>query len=369
MKKKFTRFLSCVLVVVLLFGNVLQAEGISNQDDIVYITYHSGMPDGLSYTKAYSSEECIDGIVDVEEIFKFYSLYKNQVFIGWETDENIRMIDEDFLLLEDGKKNYDLYAEWCDVVLGHNEIFCFADYEKRYNMTPSDYSAMLSNYLRNYFCTPMPSLLINLVLSTFPLWKFNCCFGFTLSIALQHLGMIDLLSEQGVEDVYSLEETDELWSHLHYYLAQCVSNILFMNKSLVPGSEIYKKNTEAMFNAVKSGELVMLCAINRERFALFHSVLLCGAYDDEYGNHVIIVYDPSHPDRYSKGEGKMIISPDFSELYCQAYKGTLDSFGWYSDFSQFDSFKIDRTGSSDAWKTAFQNHIKFYYGRIIKGIF
>lgn len=361
MKKVMSKIVSVCLIIALLSGLAIVVQA---KDNRLTVTYHSGKDDSDSYTVEY--DKSYNNSIQLEAYYKNYAKYEDVVFAYWSLNdkESSSSISDNILFFDESKSEIDVYAHWCPVTLKHSEIYSFADSERKYSMTKSDFKAMEKNFLRNYFLGPLPGALVATVMSIFPLFKFHCCFGFNLSIALQHLGKIDLLSEQGVNTVSELKETELLKSHLNYYLAQCVSNILFMNSSINPGTDLYKRNVKAMYESVKDGNLVMLCGKNKDVFKIFHSILLCGAYEDEQENRYVIVYDSSHPDRYATGEGKMKISADYSTMETRAFKGTIDAFGWYSDFSQFDSFKIDGTGDTKICKKAMKEHWKYYFENI-----
>ncbi len=302
--------------------------------------------------------------------------HHNELFVGWAKagDEgNTVLYDAD----EDIVKTEGLREVWVKMVLDESEIFSFNNYHgyfdemtgEHYYMSDDDYRMMLLQIFKNFAPAIVPASILAAVLATYPKWKWiGSCYGMAAVTALQHFGKIDVLSAQGASSVSELENTPELISTINYYQAQQASSWLTENKAYVPGDSVYKTQLQNMYASALEGNLIIFTFF--ESVALVssgHSVLLTGAYTDAKGNHVFVTYDVNKPWHYRNGyTDRFIVSPDWSSV---EYSGeTIGACNWTDDFDQFDSFKIDGSGSITTWYGVLFEHIANVFNTLIQAI-
>ena len=282
------------------------------------------------------------------------------------------------------KKNMSLYAVYGDISFTPEEAFTFDnDYDPftvnsvtfsgsdgnsfsyvPYYMTPEDYAAMISNLARVHALTPMTYPIAGadlLLAASYPLRSFmGSCYGISVTTALQHLGMIDMLPmQEGAENVRDLEPTPELVSFINYYQAQSMRSLIADNSVANPGSAAYTYQLKQLYDTVKAGNLV------RFGFSLLnnptpnHEILIIGAYDDLEGNHVLLTYDSNYGSDFAGGDivTTFVINPDFTYMESDRYNYVY-SFYWSDDFSGFESFRQDGSGDPFAFGKSLIARIK-----------
>lgn len=275
-----------------------------------------------------------------------------------------------------------LYSVYTDILLRPDESYSFDnDYDSfavtgvsvnyegvelltltNYYMERADVLALLKNYSKTLGITPLGFVAIReALLYPVALWS-GSCYGLSLTVALQHYGMLDLLSlQEGAEAVCDLEATPELVSLINYYQAQEVTASMTQTTANYPGTAWYRMQLKKMYEIVAGGDIVLFGLFSGHTYdSIGHSVLLTGAYDDMEGNHVLIAYDPNYSGSYADGIALTLfyISPDFSEIYSDEYE--ITGFNWLSDFSGFESFRIDGTGDSMSWHRSVIAHLKAF---------
>lgn len=277
-----------------------------------------------------------------------------------------------------------LYAVYGDILFQPEEAFQFSnDYEPftvnsftytkgdeeifryiPYYMTDADYAAMLKNVSKVMALSPLmyPAAAADLALAaSYPLRSFmGSCYGISVTTALQHLGMIDMLSmQEGAENVRDLESTPELVSFINYYQSQSMRSMIADNAAVKPGSAAYTYQLKKLYETVKAGNLVRFGFSLLQNPTPNHEILIVGAYDDAKGNHVLLTYDSNYGTAFSEGEilTTFVISPDFTHMESANYNYVY-AFYWSDDFSGFESFHIDGSGNPFAFQKSLVARIK-----------
>ena len=280
-----------------------------------------------------------------------------------------------------------LYAVYGDILLAPEEAFSFGNDPAAfrvskttltqngknlftysgYHMSKEDYAALLQNCGKVLALSPAmyPLAAADLALAaSYPLRNWmGSCYGIAVTAALQHLGMIDMLSMQpGAETVRDLEDTPELLSFINYYQSQSMRSLVADNAAIDPSRPMYRRQLRQLVESVKTGNLV------RFGFSLLnnptpnHEILIVGAYDDAKGNHVLLTYDSNYGAEYAQGDiiTTFVISPDYSSMQSDNYNSVY-SFYWSDDFSGFESFRIDGSGDPTAFQKSFLARIKAFF--------
>ena len=278
-----------------------------------------------------------------------------------------------------------LYAVYGDIILKPEEAFNFDNtYEPftvksypitkssgeeifnyiPYYMTKEDYAAMLKNLSKVYALSPVmyPLAGADLTLAaSFPLRSFmGSCYGISITSALQHLGMIDMLPMQaGAKNVRDLEPTPELVSFINYYQAQATRSMVMDNVAVKPGSGNYTLQLKQLYETVKAGNLVRFGFSLLQNPTPNHEILIIGAYDDLEGNHVLLTYDSNYGSYFAQGDivTTFVINPDFTYMESEQYNYVY-SFYWSDDFSGFTSFNVDGSGNPFAFQKSLVARIK-----------
>ena len=277
-----------------------------------------------------------------------------------------------------------LYAVYEDILLKPEEAFSFsntydpftvnsysvtrADEELfryiPYYMTKEDYASMLKNLCNVYALSPVmyPLVGIDLALAaSFPLRSFmGACYGISVTSALQHLGMIDMLPmQEGAQNVRDLEPTPELVSLINYYQAQATRSMVTDNAAMNPGSAAYSWQLKQLYESVKSGNLVRFGFSLLQNPTPNHEILIIGAYDDTEGNHVLLTYDSNYGSDFAQNDiiTTFVINPDFTYMESEQYNYVY-SFYWSDDFSGFESFNVDGSGNPFAFQKSLIARIK-----------
>ena len=298
-----------------------------------------------------------------------------------------------------GKANYDagdeieitedlaLYAVYGDILLAPEEAFSFnndpepftvnaypvkvADKElfnyTPYYMTRADYAAMLKNLGKVYALSPSmyPLAGADLALAaSYPLRSFlGSCFGISVTSAMQHLGMIDMLPMQdGAQHVRDLEPTPELVSFINYYQCQSMRSMITDNAAMKPGSAAYTYQLRQLYETVKAGNLARFGFSLLQNPTPNHEILIVGAYDDLKGNHVLLTYDSNYGSAFAGGDiiTTFVINPDFTYMESDRYNYVY-SFYWSDDFSGFESFKVDGSGNPFAFQKSLTAKIRAFF--------
>ena len=298
-----------------------------------------------------------------------------------------------------GKANYDagdeieitedlaLYAVYGDILLAPEEAFSFnndpepftvnaypvkvADKElfnyTPYYMTRADYAAMLKNLGKVYALSPSmyPLAGADLALAaSYPLRSFlGSCFGISVTSAMQHLGMIDMLPMQdGAQHVRDLEPTPELVSFINYYQCQSMRSMITDNAAMKPGSAAYTYQLRQLYETVKAGNLARFGFSLLQNPTPNHEILIVGAYDDLKGNHVLLTYDSNYGSAFAGGDiiTTFVINPDFTYMESAQYNYVY-SFYWSDDFSGFESFNVDGSGNPFAFQKSLTAKIRAFF--------
>lgn len=335
------------------------------------VTSVTAIPDEL-FTDVYyhtEGEESLDGSYPpgYEYTVGYYEGDEN--FVGWSTQENGRVCYEEGeeITLEGGR--IDLYPVTVDLILDKDEIFCFNNSSyyfednghEGYYLSDEDARTLQLQIYKNYGLGPVPGPILSIVLATYPTWEWQgSCYGLSSVMALNHLGLIDVRTIQDTDCLYDMELDDELMSVINYYQANAATSYLTENKAIIDGTLMYAQQLKSMYYSVAEGNLCIFTFYKDTVFiSAGHTILLCGAYDDAQGNHIIIVSDCNRPWNYHDGTyDKIIITPDWTDA---TYRGSdFGAFNWTDDFTQFTSFDIDGDGNPLDWyKTLFSHYINF----------
>ena len=284
------------------------------------------------------------------------------------------------------EESFSLYPVYTDLLLRPDEVFSFDNdyypfavneltvekdgYEvlslSNYHLEQQDYTSLLKNIAKTLGVSPLGMMaLYNAALYPVSSWG-GSCYGLSLSVALQHYGMLDMLSlQEGAECVRDLEGTPELVSCINYYQAQETAAKATQYTVNYPGTTWYKMQLQKMYETVAGGDIVLFGLFEGATYnSAGHAVLLTGAYDDLNGNHVLIAYDSNFGADYANGDAWTFfyISPDFSEITSDWY--SVEGFDWLSDFSGFDAFKMDGSGDTASWYKSVLNHLKDFFAML-----
>ena len=258
------------------------------------------------------------------------------------------------------------------VALREDEVFSFNNYSgyfvndergEKYYMSKKDYRTLQLNSLRVFgpavIAAPVMAIMLYDILNDE--WG-GSCYGLATTIALQHLGMVDLLSMQDVETVRDLEPDDELISLINYYHAQQRSSWLTENLAYASMPSMYKTQLKALCDSVRAGNLAIFSFYPESTLTFKdvtgHTVLITGIYDDAEGNHVLIAYDANKPWYYEAGDhgSRFTISKDYSKV-TNTYDDVIVDVKWADDFSQFKPFARDGSGAPLSWYLSLLKHI------------
>lgn len=313
----------------------------------------------------------------------------NKAYAAWSTAEGGKAEydgGEEFTITED----ITLYPVYADILLTSDEVFSFDNeyepfsvneidvnedetdplYITNYYMESEDYAQMFRNLTSAGIISPMfiPAAIAAGNMLTYPLSMWGgSCYGMSLTVALQHYGMLDLLSyQEGAANVSELEPSPKLVSCINYYQAQEMTARMTQTVADYPGTPWYSAQLKNMYNEVASGKIVLFGFYENHSFdSSGHAILLTGAYDDLEGNHILLAYDCNYGSWYTDGVAtRLIIDPDFNVMASEMY-GLITGFDWLSDLSGFDSFRIDGGGDSLSWFRSMINHIRSVFQTIL----
>ena len=343
-------------------------------------------PEGVLTVSYYLEEDAPELVLCYKEGDEDYIYYNagilsdNGACVGWSAERGGELLyggGEEIVVTE----SLSLYPVYTELLLRPEEVYSFdndydpfsvnsvtVDYEgmelffSNYYMQREDLFSLLKAYSKTLGITPLGLAAIReALLSPVSLWG-GSCYGLSLTVALQHYGMLDLISTQeGAECVRDLEGTPELVSCINYYQTQEVPALMTQTTANFPGSAWYKMQLQNICETVAGGDIVLFGLFEGHTYdSAGHSVLLVGAYDDPQGNHNLIAYDSNFGSAFAGGYAYTIftVSPDYSSITSDFYP--VVGFDWLSDFSGFDSFKIDGTGDSMSWYRSVINHLKAF---------
>ena len=252
------------------------------------------------------------------------------------------------------------------LTLAGKELFTYTPYY----MTRADYAAMLKNLSKVYALSPAmyPLAGADLALAAgYPLRSFlGACFGISVTTALQHLGMIDMLPMQaGAKNVRDLEPTPELVSFINYYQAQSMRGMVADNAAFKPGSANYTYQLRQLYETVRAGNLVRFGFSLLQNPTPNHEILIIGAFDDRKGNHVLLTYDSNYGSAFAEGDivTTFVINPDFTYMESAQYNYVY-SFYWSDDFSGFESFNVDGSGNPFAFQKSLTAKTKAFFAMV-----
>ena len=355
-------------------------------------------PEGVR-TVSYSYDgETVDGVTCVREgetatVCRVGRIADGRACIGW-SDEPGGAVRYDGGREIEVAEDLTLYAVYDDILLAPEEVYSFGNdpdafqFNKltltvgeknvftysNYHMTRADYAALLKNLSKVYALSPVmyPVAAADLAMAaSYPLrdWM-GSCYGISVTVAMQHLGMIDMLpSQEGAETVRDLENTPELISFINYYQAQSTRSLIADNAAINPETQMYRSQLKKLYESVKAGNLVRFGFSLLQNPTPNHEILIVGAYDDLDGNHVLLTYDSNYGGEYAGGDifTTFVISPDFSAMESDSYNSVY-SFFWSDDFSGFESFNIDGSGSPFAFQKSLIARIRAFF-LLLKEIF
>ncbi len=339
-------------------------------EDVYTVTYDlDGRTDMVYCYKDGEEAEILSGsgIMNGDKVCKAWSTTKGgaAVYDGGETftvtaDTALYPVYTSILLSADEVYNFDNdYEPFAVNKYDVNEED--GSYSTDYYMSEDDYNTMLNNLLRFGALSAAGSM------AGYPesYWG-GSCYGMSLTVALHHLGMLDLfIYGNGENSVKDLAPTPQLISCINYYQAQEYPASKVENTADYPGTFQYSYQLKKMYETVKNGNIVLFGFYENHSYdSLGHAVLLTGAYDDFEGNHVLIAYDCNYGSSYSNGTAtRYIIAPDYTYMTSEIY-GDIIGFDWLSDFSCFESFDINGEGDASSWFKSIFRHIRDFFDMI-----
>ena len=277
-------------------------------------------------------------------------------------------------------ENLSLYAVETDILLLPEEVFYFDNYDDpflvnsvtltlegmemppvgNYYLRMNEQLALLGNFGKTLGITPLGlASMRNAMLYPATLW-IGSDVGMSLAAALQHCGKADLLSvQEGAENVRDLEGTPEVISLINYYQAQDTVVEGALTGAYLPGSAWYRLQLQKVYETVAGGDIVLF-QWSADGLTN-HTVLLTAAFDDARGNHVLLAYDPDLSISYAEGRvySQFTISPDYSSV--SSNYSEIRTFAWCCDFSGFEAFRPDGSGSAASWYTGVFNRLKTFF--------
>ncbi|MCQ2463776.1 MAG: hypothetical protein MJ177_10335, partial [Clostridia bacterium] len=244
--------------------------------------------------------------------------------------------------------------------------------DAKYYMNDEDRDMMVRNLYRTYAISPV-SVIGSIVFSYYPDWDFRgSCYGMSATAAMQHYGYIDMLKYgEDAGSLIELEPTKELISAINYYQYGAMVSFLCENIVLKDSPKAAKKQFKNIVDTVESGKIVMFTYYDGQLLVSSgHTVLLTGAYTDENGNHVLILYDNRYPSDYQSNFGsRIIINSDYSEIKFISkgtYEEAVGAFNWTADFTAFDTININGNGSVLSWYKALAGHFTYMFKKFFE---
>lgn len=387
MKRSLFKIVSLILVLSVVLSLAVPCAGaltiVQSRAKLEYVV--DGEKSVTSVTLSAEGEAPVS-------VFYRNRIYGDKAVIGWQDKQGHRFIYENdisnryktrYLVGFDIAPNETrtLTAITTPVSVETEEVFSFTNsrryFKNGYAMTGEHSKQLTKTYFWGTCFTPLApigvpvSFILPKVYPTVD-WDGSCC-GFPAAILMQRAGMIDFLSEQGVQTIGEIEPTEEIISMLNFYNATTPVSIIRSHLAKDPGSKKYIKQTDKMFETVQSGKPVM-CVIDigfldlttwegiKYAFGLIkekdwsellytlarcHCVLLTGAYTDGEGNKCFIGYDENYTD-YSIGSPELyVVEKDYSDI-TDGYTN-FGRYTWTDDISYLASFKDEGAVNPFRW--------------------
>lgn len=388
-------------------------------DKIEYVEFESDgvgivnyIIDGKVASYDYATE---NGMAVLDETYHNYH-EGSEAIVGWKTEDgkefyysntkrSVIFNEEDYSVIQSGYGTdvyvpvedgavCNLYPIYCKLGMTSEETFSFTNSDDvfghdfgGYVYTQETFRHQFIDWLADFGFSPLfPLALVALVINTvyWPNDGFSgSCCGFPIAAILQHEGKIDLLSEQGVDKVSDLEPTDELQSTINFYNNAAVAAHLVNHWAFDPGTKEYTRQLKDLYATLEEGTPVYFefypgsqppIKSIADHFKYHtdgsfidaidgaHGILMCGAFTDNDGNHVLLGWD-NNSEAYSEGYADVIvIDKDFTTI---TYVGPevsyqrepLLGFAWNDDLSTFESFPTEGLPNPFPWHINFIEHI------------
>lgn len=376
MKKHMLKFMSLILIQLIVFVNIFSVSAIiikvptGNNFDI----FDGDVSDGSTVSVTY---ECCDSCGykktyvynKKSKITVPYNIYctDDTAFAGWVSESGEEYYGGETLPFAD----ITLKAKRVPLLLENDEVLSFANSDRYfhtrefdgYYMNSKDYRMMRRNANRVFGAVSPVTLMLNAVFSTYSGWEWNgSCYGMSALAFLQHYGVTDVLSDRDEACIADLPNSAEVASKINYYQWSAAGSFLCENFSLEKGSKMYSQQLRDMFDSVSSGNIVLFTYYPKNIFTSSgHTVLLTGAYTQADGTKVLLCYDCNYPDDYREEtfRQRFYISEDFTTIkrgysYPVSYTiQELGSFNWTDDYAHFKPFDINGGGRISLWYSHF----------------
>lgn len=330
------------------------------------VTYHLSLPGLMDISRTYdpaAQPAALSG-VSLANVS-----YKDLALAGWAAEEGGAAVLNPGEAFPEGQTDTELWAVWVPVLLSKEETFSFNNYYEyfindergeKYYMSKEDYRRLQTNVLLTLGVGAQPAAVYAAVIAYDANQEWGgSCYGLALTVALQHYGIVDMLSLQNAARVNDLQPDDKLISFINYYHVLQKTDWFVENKAHVDTPAMYRTLLKDMCDELRAGKLVLFSYYPGSMYIKDgHTVLLAGIYDDTEGNHVLVAYNPNDPWDFSDGNYRSLytVSADYSGVTCNNGDEIKD-VKWTSDFDQYRSF--DYTGKKDfrSWYTVFYAHI------------
>ncbi len=341
---------------------------------------------------SYVSEE--DGEVFLPSSYR-YRHYGDKALVGWKADDgkefyynhvSYSMSSAD-ISVKSGEV-YNLTPIYCKLGLNAEETFSFTnsgtyfDHDfGGYVYTKEDFRRQFIDWISTFGLSPAFPLALAVLIFITAYWPegefYGSCCGFAIAALLQHYGKIDLLSEQGVENVRDLKPTDELQSTINFYNNAAIAAHLVNHWGLYPASTEYTRQLKDLYATLEAGTPVYFeyypSSSKPPMRAIFdffknpfennlisigsgaHGIVLTGAYTDADGNHVLLGYNNNSRSYPTGGADAYVINKDFTQISYD--RAQLCGFAWNDDLSTFESFPTEGCVNPFAWHINFIEHI------------
>lgn len=345
-------------------------------EDTYLFRYH--MPDGTVETVCaeYYYDYYYEGI-EIESAYDNYYC-EGEVIIGWQEGEdgdkyyynygNDGMYRYKEPLLFDGEPGtYDLYALSVPMGIAPEDVYSFDNQSRYFEITEDGYYFTQKDYLRlvTFACViggvgplAVPGAVMSWIVSTVPKWEWNgSCIGFSTTVCLQKLGILDVVgTQEGATCMSDLEPTPELISLLNYYNTAATATILSKDKAFRSKPEEFSRQLKKLYKSAEEGNII---DFQFHKAGLYHGYVVAGAYTDDDGNHFLMFYDENYGSDYvyNKVCRKMWISPDFTEIHSGTGNGEIEIFLWNDDFGAYKSIDINNDYSRTYFKLDIIRHI------------
>ena len=342
-------------------------------DDVAVVTYHCCDTCGTTKLFCYNQGEEIKVGKD------YYCNLENSAFVSW-VDHNGEEYNEGEVL-EFGSVN--LRARRVPLLLDSKDVLSFSnsdpyfdpDYNGGYYLSDADYRMMKKNIYKVFGISVLPAVGLSIALSTYPNWQWNgSCYGMSTLAFLQHYGILDVLEGRSEETLSELNNDDDVVSIINYYQWSAAGSFLCENFSMNKGTKMYSQQLKDVYESVADGNIVLFTYYTGETFKTSgHTVLLTGAYTQQDGTKVLVVYDCNRPEDYTSKtfEQRFYIDKDFATLKRGYNYPTNDwyieygEFNWTDDYDHFKAFDINGGGRIQPW----YSHYFSQAGKLVKTLF